>query len=63
MYMDDIKLFAKYEKQFETPKTGSENIQSVHRDGICHLKMIHTNKERQETTYDRRNVTAKPRKK
>ena len=34
MYMDDIKLFAKNEKELTTPDRGSENIQLRYRDGI-----------------------------
>ena len=38
IYMDDIKLFAKNEKELETPNTGSEDIQWRYRDGIWHRK-------------------------
>ena len=40
MYMDDIKLFAKNEKELETLNTHMENIQSGHRDGIWHRIMM-----------------------
>ena len=43
--MDDIKLFAKNEKELET-LTGSENIQSGRRNGIRHKKMHHANNEK-----------------
>ena len=48
MYMDDIKRFAKNEKELET-NTRSQNIQSEHRDGIWHRKMcyaINSNEKR-----------------
>ena len=56
-----IKLFGKNEKN-GNPKTGNENIQSGHRNGIWHIKMCHTNNEEWEMTDDRRNRTTKPRK-
>ena len=34
--MDDMKLFPKKEKEIRNPNTGSENIQSGHRDRIEH---------------------------
>ena len=34
MYMDDIKIFAKNEKELETD-TNMKNIQSGYRNGIC----------------------------
>ena len=60
--MDDIKLFAKYEKRIGNSYTHSENIQSGYRDGIWHRKMRHANNEKQKTTHDRKKGTAKPRK-
>ena len=36
MFMDDIKLFVKNKKRTGNSYTGSENIQSGHRDGIWH---------------------------
>ena len=33
------------------PKTGSEDIQSRCRDGICHRKMCHANYKKRETTH------------
>ena len=34
MYIDDIKLFAKNEKELGNPNTRCENIQSGNKDGI-----------------------------
>ena len=48
MYMDDIKLSAKNEKEFGNPNTGGEDIQSGHRDEIWHWKMCHANYEKRE---------------
>ncbi len=42
--MDDIKLFAKNEKELET-NARNKNIQSGHRNGIRHRKMHHANNE------------------
>ena len=43
MYKDNIKLFAKNEKELNT---GSENIQSVYRDEMLHRKICHANNEK-----------------
>ena len=43
MYMYNIKLFAKDEKELET---GSENIQPEYRDGIWQRKMRHADNEK-----------------
>ena len=55
MYMDDIKLFAKNEKELETPTMAmriySKNI------GICH-----TNNEKRKTTHNGRIRSTKSRK-
>ena len=45
MYMGDIKLFAKNEKELETYKD-SEDIQSRYRDGISKRKLCNTNNEK-----------------
>ena len=42
-------------KRIGNPKTGSENIQSGHRDRICYRKMHYANKEMQEMAHGRRN--------
>ena len=44
MYIDDIKLLAKNEKELET-NTRNTNIQSGHRDGIWQRKMRHASNE------------------
>ena len=46
--MEEIKLFAKNEKESEPPNADSENIQSGHKDGIWHRKMLHTNNNKHE---------------
>ena len=60
MYMDDIKRFAKNEKELEILR--SENIQPGHRDGIWYWKMRHIRNEKQETTPGVWNGTSKSRK-
>ena len=59
MYMDDIKLFAKNEKELKT-LMHTENIQSGH--GIWYCKMRNASKENLQTTSDGRNGTTKLRK-
>ena len=61
MYVDDIKLFSKNEKEMENSHTHSWNIQSGHRDGIWHRKMGHAHHGKWQTTYDWRNGTTKSR--
>ena len=63
MYMDDIKRFAKNERELETLNTDRENIQSRYRNGVLHREMRRTSNEKWETTHDRRNRTTKSRKK
>ena len=57
MYMDNIKLFAKNEKECET-KACSENIQSGHKEEIWHRKMhqwkTENNTWRKEWNYQMR---------
>ena len=48
MYMDNIKLFRKNEKELETLRIYSQD------NGIRHRKMRHANNEKQETTHDGR---------
>ena len=60
MYMDDIKLSGKTEKELET-NTRGVNIQSGHRDVIWHRKMYHARNEKRPTIPDGRNGTAKSR--
>ena len=61
IYVGDIKLFAKDEKELET-NTSNENRHSGYRDGIWHRKMRHPSHEKRETTHDRWNRTTKSRK-
>ena len=49
-------------KRIGNSNTGSENIQSDHRDEIWQRKMHHANNEKGETTHDGRNRTTEPRK-
>ena len=56
MYMDDIKLFAKTEKELET-NTRSQNTQSGYRNGIWHTKMRHASNEKWKMTHYRRKTT------
>ena len=49
MYMDDIKLFAKYEKEQET-LIHAVRIQARHRNGIWHIKICHACNEKRQTT-------------
>ena len=53
--MDDMKLFAKNEKELENL------IHAGHQDGIQHRKMCHASNEKWQTTPDRRNGTTKSR--
>ena len=53
MYIDDIKLFAKNEKELEAL------IQSGHRNGIWHRKMCNACNEKWQTTCNWRNGTTK----
>ena len=46
MHMDDINLFAKNEKEFWSPNTGSENIPSGHRNVLWHRKMHYANNKK-----------------
>ena len=62
MYMDNIKLFVKNEKKIRKLKTGSEDIQPRHRDGICYGKMCFVNNEKRKIANDRRSRTTKLRK-
>ena len=52
----------KKRKRIGNSNTGSENIQSRHRDWIWHRKMSHANNKRWKTTNDEKNRTAKSRK-
>ena len=61
MYMDNIKMFAKSEKELETPYTGSEHIQLRYKERIWHRKMCLANYETQKI-INGRNRTAKLRK-
>ena len=56
MYMDDIKLFAKNEKELETL---IQPVRTYSQDGIWHTKMCHANNEKREMTHDGRNGTIK----
>ena len=58
--MDDIKLFAKIEKEWENTNTDSETIQSRQMEGVRHRKMHHDN-NKQETSQNERNRTIKQR--
>ena len=51
MYMDDIKLFAKNEKELVT-NTRNYNIQPWYRNGIWHRKMCHACNENGKTTSE-----------
>ena len=59
MYMDDIKLFAKNEKELET-LIHAVRIYS-RSNGIWHRKIYHTHHEKWQMTYDWRNGTTKSR--
>ena len=59
MYMDDIKHFAKNEKELENSYTNCENIQSRYRNGIWHREMCYTNNEKCQTTHNERSRTTK----
>ncbi len=58
MCIDDIKLFAKNEKELET-LTQTENIQSRYRNGIWHRKIHHASNEKGQITHNRRSQTTK----
>ena len=57
MCMGNIKLFVKKKKKKKigNPNRGSKSIQSGYRNGIWHIKMLHANNEKWETTHDGRN--------
>ena len=59
MYMDEIKLFAKKEKELEN-NAGSENIQDIGME--FRIKISHANNEKQEMKCDGRNGTTESRK-
>ena len=59
MYMDDIKLFAKNEKDLETLIQNYENIQSRYRKGIWHRKLRHACNKKWQTIHYRRGRTTK----
>ena len=54
MYMDNIKLFAKNQKDLEF-NTNNKNIQSGYRNGIWHRKVSHVNNEKRKKTNNGRN--------
>ena len=58
MYMDDIKLFAKYEKELETD-INNTNMQPGYRNGIWYRKMCHTYHEKWGKRNTGRNRTTK----
>ena len=58
MYMDDIKLFTKTEKELET-LIHTVWVYNQDRDRIRHRKMHHANKEKRKTTHDGKNGTIK----
>ena len=62
MYMDDIKLFGKNEKELETLVLAVRMYSQGYRDIIWHRKMRHAYNEKRETTNDGWNRTTKPRK-
>ena len=62
MYMDDIKLFAKNEKELGDSNTNNKNIQTGNRDGIWLRKMCHCDYKKRKKTKNGRNRTAKSRK-
>ena len=55
MYLDNIKLLAKNEKELETL------LHAGHWDGIWHRKMCHASNEKRQTTPDVQNGMAKSR--
>ena len=59
MFMDDMKLFAKNEKELETLTQAEKKIQSGYRDGIWNGKMYHANTEKAKATNDGKNRTKK----
>ena len=65
MYIDNIKLFAKKEKELKTliqaVRIYSDNMQSGYMDVIWHWKMCLANNERRKTTNEGRNRSIKPR--
>ena len=61
MYMADIKLFAKMEKNWEFD-ANNKNMQSGYRNGIRHRKMYQADNEKWKKTNNRRNKTTKSRK-
>ena len=46
MYMDDINLFARNEKELEIPTTNCKNISSRYRNRIWYRKMCHIRNEK-----------------
>ena len=63
MYMDDIKLYAKIEKELEKLiQTVRMNIQSRYRDGIWLKRMHHVSYEKQKTANNGWNGTTISRK-
>ena len=52
IYMHDIKLFARNEKELEI-NTNNKNIQSGHRNVIWHRKMCHAHNGKWEKTNNR----------
>ena len=61
MYMDNIKLFAKNEKELET-LIQAVRIFSLDIGMEFNREMCHGNNEKPKTTYDGRNGTIKSRK-
>ena len=57
MYMNDIKLFTKNEKELENLIHTVRIYRSGHGNGIWHRKMYHTRHEKWQATYDWRNGT------
>ena len=58
MYMDNVKLFLKNEKELETDKN-NKNRQPGYRNGIWHRKMCHVKNKKGKKTNNRKNRGAK----
>ena len=63
MYIDDINLFVKNEKELEILIQVVSIYSDGYRDGIWHREMCHANNEKQKMANDGRNKTTKSRKK
>ena len=59
MYIDNIKVFAKNEIEFESLIQIMKILQPGYKNGIWHRKMHRTHKEKREKINNRRNKTTK----